>query len=477
MQAGLIDIGSTRQLFIDDYIIESVRDVSQVLNPAVKVEENPVLKPERPWEGNTFYIEKVYYDPVDERFKLRYSAMGFYPREKDGKIVVEGYTAPLTVNNRCLATSRDGIQWERPNLGLVEFQGSKDNNILPESAGMGYLYIDERDDPDRRFKGHERIGTTREAGMIFNLYTSPDGLEWTPDSHNPIIRDKGKGRWGPTTFMGWDPVREMYATFMENCAHRRCPLGKRVIGRAESPDGIHWTEPETILVPDDRDPVDLEFYALFVGSYENVLMGMLWNFRTTPAIHHPELVFSRDGVRFERNFREPFIVRGGRGDFDHISVFANQPLVHGDHVYFYYQGRNFRSTVTLQELGDRAVGAIGLAMLPRDGMVSIDGPKSQFGELVTRAFSFSGRHLYLNLDDPIPQAATGAACDVRVEILSANHEPIEAFSKDAVDPIRSGGREQQVSWKGNADVTSLVGRSIRLKFSIKSAKLYSFQFR
>ena len=313
--------------------------------------------------------------------------------------------------------------------------------------------------------------------MIFNLYTSPDGLEWTPDSRNPIIRDKGKGRWGPTTFMGWDPVREMYATFMENCAHRRCPLGKRVIGRAESPDGIHWTEPETILVPDDRDPVDLEFYALFVGSYENVLMGMLWNFRTTPAIHHPELVFSRDGVRFERNFREPFIVRGGRGDFDHISVFANQPLVHGDHVYFYYQGRNFRSTVTLQELGDRAVGAIGLAMLPRDGMVSIDGPKSQFGELVTRAFSFSGRHLYLNLDDPIPQAATGAACDVRVEILSANHEPIEAFSKDAVDPIRSGGREQQVSWKGNADVTSLVGRSIRLKFSIKSAKLYSFQFR
>ena len=49
---ALIDIGSQKQLFVDDYLIESMTNARQAMNPADKVENNPVLRPERPWEGN-----------------------------------------------------------------------------------------------------------------------------------------------------------------------------------------------------------------------------------------------------------------------------------------------------------------------------------------------------------------------------------------------------------------------------------------
>ena len=60
----------------------------------------------------------------------------------------------------------------------------------------------------------------------------------------------------------WDPLRKAYVKYLENCLQRYCPIGKRVIGRAESPDMIHWSEMETILIPDEKDFPDTEFYGM-----------------------------------------------------------------------------------------------------------------------------------------------------------------------------------------------------------------------
>ena len=96
-------------------------------------------------------------------------------------------------------------------------------------------------------------------------------------------------------------------------------------GRAESPDAIHWSDPETVLLQDELDYPDTEFYELNVTPYEGMYLGMLWIFRTTNLTHHPELVVSRDGVHFERNYREPFVYRGGRRvDFDHDSIYLTE---------------------------------------------------------------------------------------------------------------------------------------------------------
>ena len=222
----------------------------------------------------------------------------------------------------CLAVSKDGIYWEKPIVGEIEYEGSKENNILPKEWLMGYTYSDPNvGSGARKYRGHVRTGDTRAPGMTFDLYFSSDFKSWISYKDNPIIDTSPKiGRWGPTSFMGWDPIREVYAVHMENCRHRRAPLGKRLIGRSESLDGITWTEPETILVPDSKDSPDIEFYNMPCIEYEGLYLGLLWVFRTTNTTHHPEVVFSRDGIHYFRDYRQPFIERGSGMDFDSVSV-------------------------------------------------------------------------------------------------------------------------------------------------------------
>ena len=66
----MLNIGSTKQLFFDDYLIESLVNAKQGLNPAVKVDNNPVIRAERPWEGNFMRPNKVIFDPIDGIFKM-----------------------------------------------------------------------------------------------------------------------------------------------------------------------------------------------------------------------------------------------------------------------------------------------------------------------------------------------------------------------------------------------------------------------
>ncbi len=482
---ALIDIGSQKQLLFDDYLMESITDTRQVLNRARKVVDNPVLATDRPWEGNDLRLGQVIFDEREGIFRMWYSATECWAHQGEDGVVVEGGENSFI----CLANSDDGINWERPELGLVEFEGSCANNILPEEMYMPYLFQDlHEEDPEKRYKGLRR--TSGEDGMRFDLYYSPDGFEWSPFPNNPAIDTSSlPGRWGPTHFMGWDPIREVYAVHMENCHHRHCPLGKRVIGRSESPDMLDWTEPETIIIPDGEDYPDTQFYAMPATTYEGVYIGLLWNFRTTNTTHYPEVVFSRDGIHYQRRYRKPFIVQGGLGDFDAVSIYVQAPVIHQEEILVYYTGVNWRSPETLLELGDRARAGIGLARLPIDGFVSLDGKigkppavltgqkgPASFSRAVTRSFSFSGSKLYLNLESARQQWGAGP-CDVRVEILDSIHRPIEGFTFQNADPITSTSSSHIASWDGEPEVGELQGRPVRLRFYFKNAKLYSFQFR
>ena len=511
---AIIDIGSTKQLFFDDYLIESLTNARQGLNPAVKVDDNPVLRAERPWEGNFMRPNRVLFDQKDQLFKMWYGSTRHTVRLEDGK-PVPGGAAGLAIDSTggvtCLATSEDGINWDRPSLRLVEFEGSTDNNILPTGENLptspAFQDLHEKD-PARRYKAVTTVkgpGSTQKP-MKQYLYYSPDGIEWTAYENNPIIDTTPEiGRWGPTRFMGWDPIRETYAVHMEASHHWRGPYGKRLLGRAESPDMVHWSEPEIILVPDEEDFPDTEFYAIPVIHYEGVYVGMLWIFRTTNVTHHPEVVFSRDGFHYQRNFREPFIPRGGvRGDFDSSSVYVGDAIVHGDRILFYYTGTNSRSPEVALELGDKSTEGIGLAISRLDGFVSLDsgngwvvtdtpedelqnismgdyhqqisqGPGS-FSQAVTRPFSFSGSRLHLNTTMS-PIAAGPGPGEVRVEIVRANHKKLDGFKFDDADSITTSGIAQTVSWNGSSDVSALAGKSIKLRFYFKNSKLYSFQFK
>ena len=129
---ALIEIGSTKQLFIDDYLIESLTDTKQVLNPAQKVDDNPVLRPERPWEGTVLRVggalsRGVFFDREEGIFKMFYDTIDARPRVVDGRVEEPDWS----IGHSCLAVSEDGINWDRPDLGMVEYDGSTKNNIVP----------------------------------------------------------------------------------------------------------------------------------------------------------------------------------------------------------------------------------------------------------------------------------------------------------------------------------------------------------
>lgn len=351
------------------------------------------------------------------------------------------------VNVRC-ATARkgalrrnDGIHWERPELGLVEYQGSKKNDFLPDDAFMPYFFQDlHEEDPRKRYKGLIRTGTTTTT-TTFDLYYSPDSLNWTPCEHNPVI----------------------------DTAPR--------IGRAESPDMVHWSDPETILMPDEQDPPDTEFYVMPVTVYAGLYVGLLWIFRANDSTHHPELVFSRNGIHYERNYREPFIQRGGHsGEYDSSCVYNLEPLVHNDRIYTYCTDANWRSYRTLLELGDRGVGAIGVVETPLDGFVAVEGKKRGYSEMVTRSFGFAGRQLRVNLQAHLADDVLPNECEVRVALLTPNHQPLPGFGFEDADPITTTDQAHLVSWQGRTDLSELAGGPIKLHFYFRNAKLFAFQF-
>ncbi len=471
---ALLEIGTTKQLFVDSYIIEKLTDARQVMNQATKHPSNPVLKQDRPWEGNLIQTGTVVWDEDDQLFKMWYVTAQFVVgTDSRGRIM----DVPEEKTLHAYAVSRDGVAWEKPDLGFVDFRGSRKNNLLAEE-NLTPTFLDSNEkDLNKRYKTLVKTGTTTSTGMQMDLYTSRDGLRWTAYEKNPVIdTTPRKGRWGPTVFMGWDPIRKMYGVHMESCLHKRCPMGKRVIGRAESPDAIHWSEAQTILIQDERDYPDTEFYAMAATTYQDLYLGLISVFRTTNTRHYPELISSRDGIHYQREYREPFFPNGSYfGDFDDTSIYVfTAPIIRDDTMWIFYIGANWRGPDTLKEKGDRARRAIGLVTIPADGIVSVDGGKLTPGILVTRLFAFQGKQLYLNMEAAKHNAGAGAP-EVRVEVLDADHQPLEGLKLEQADPLTKTGRHR-VSWGGQSDLSRLAGAPIQLKISIHNAKLYSFQF-
>ena len=189
--------------------------------------------------------------------------------------------------------------------------------------------------------------------------------------------------------------------------------------------------------------------------------------------HHMELAFSRDGIHYDRRYREPFTQRGARSEFDCNSIYGRSPLLHGDRILFFYHGLSYRSPETLLALGDKAKGAVGLATLPLDGFVSMDGvggalsrDVAPYSEMVTRSFGFAGSRLSLNVSAALQGPGP---VELRVEVLEPNHHRIDGFQFDDADPITESGQSHVVSWKGSPDLSALVGRAIKLRFYFKNA--------
>ena len=251
----------------------------------------------------------------------------------------------------------------------------------------------------------------------------------------------------------------------------------RTIARAESDDYEHFPEPVKVEEPDftlaeDEDQVGGGLYNSATLKYPDAVDGY---FIFPSAYHHTsdtldvQLATSRDGIRFDR-WLEPFVRLGVSGRFDSKGMYMAPGMIRtGDDIYLFYGGTDARHDidVDVKRVANQKSG-IGRLRIRKDGFVSQDADADE-GWLTTVPFVLDGDQLKVNMD-------ASSRGWLKVEILDATGHALWGYEKSAADRLMFNDLAQTVTWNGGGDLSSLRGRTVRLRFVGQWVKLYSFQF-
>lgn len=478
-------IGSTRQLFIDDYLIESLEGASKQLNQPSKHPQNPLL-PMAPADSSSWDADmpvqfgSVVFDEEESVFKMWY---GLWERGGKDDASVLAY-----------ASSPDGIAWHKPTLGLHDYRGTRENNLVRTRCGIACGVFKDRPGTDAaaRYKmlyvnGSEQVCAARSA----------DGLQWTEDAdRNPVIFHPPGHDSQPVLY--WDDELDKYVAIIRNRTRKiaaarndiisneaarnsyqqlwsgAVPDKKslRVVGQAESDNFVDWTPMRVVLEADSQDPLlQGEFYNMEVLPYEGVRIGLMtvFSYSSDYCRAQVQLTFSRDGMHWERaGDREVFLpISDCVNDLDWGRIYPFQrPLVVGDEIWIYYTADATDHDLRRPHDAEGQENGIALATLRLDGFVSVDARGE--GMLTTKPFTFTGSKLVVNAD-----AAQGRLC---VEILDAAGSPVPGFGSGDCEGIESDAIHQLVTWNGRAELNSLEGKTVKLKFTLNQSRLFSFKF-
>lgn len=464
----VVSLGSRLELFVDEHLVDHMDGVTLRLQ-----EPKPAgvaLKFDAPWEGPFCGYPTVIQD--GERYRLYYR--GLPKAGADGSVN----------ESTCYAESGDGIHWTKPNLGLYEVNGTWDNNcILHNAAPFSHNFspfLDTRPGVPvaERFKA---VAGTAKSGLV--AWLSGDGIRWRKLREEPVFRG---GAFDSQNVAFWSENEQCYLlyfrVFSEGTVNEKIwqAAGYRTVSRATSKDFVHWTEPERMTFGDTppehlytnqthpyfREPsLYIALPMRFVpGRHvltdeQAIALGVHKNYASDTA--ETVLLTSRGGTRYNRTFMEGFIRPGNdpgnwasRAGLTALGVVPTGP----GEMSVYKQAHYAQPSAHLLRY-----------TLRTDGFASVHAP-FRGGEMVTQPFTFSGRKLVVNF-------ATGAAGGIRVEVQDVSNEPIAGFTlEDSVETI-GDEIERTVRWKQGSSVASLAGRTVRLRFVMKDADLYSLRFR
>ena len=190
--------------------------------------------------------------------------------------------------------SRDGIDWDRPTLGLVKDPAGNDTNIIYQGKGQ-YVLKEAGAAPSRRYK---MVYSTADGGVQHPMVQhSPDGLRWEP-APGPYDHNRGDENLA----ILHDPVSRKYVGFCRPVYPRPTLVHRteRSILRMQSNDLIHWSTPTHIIDRDSLDDLDTDFEAMAPMFYENMYLGFLRVSHTAPNYMDSRLAHSRDGFHWQR---------------------------------------------------------------------------------------------------------------------------------------------------------------------------------
>lgn len=463
-----IDLGTRLELFTDYHVVDNVRKLRTVTHsPEAK---ELVIIFDRPWEGKIC----AYYTIIRETDQF----LRLYYRGAD----IDLETKKDNGYRTCYAESRDGgVTWEKPNLGLFEYDGSTENNILWVSLKGSENFTPFKDTkpdvPDnQRYKA---VGFRMHHYKLYAMI-SADGIHWNLMRDEPLLTYY-HGKFDTQNIAFWNPEINQYMLFYRDYLDKEKNIG-RGTKIALSEDFIHWTKFKWLHYNDNLNQKFIQLYTNCIQPYyraPHMLIGFPNRFNEyRRGYQHPhrgvfDIIFmsSRDGFKWVRT--PEAIIRPGpqqrrwvtRNNMIALGMFESPSDLDSDL-------EKCPPTISILSSEGYYLDQCGLRRYSYrlDGFVSMNAT-IYGGYLLTKPITFSGRYLRLNL-------STSAMGEIKVEIQDAKTKQgikgyemgdcIETFG-DSVNKI--------VCWRNNCyDLTELIGRPVRLNFFLRDCDLYSFQF-
>jgi hypothetical protein len=479
-----VALGSRKHLFLDDALVAESHGITFTPNPPRRAEK---------------VLDDVH---------------GHLSMVDDGQGTLRLYHR-VADDNLAVLTSTDGIHWTKPEHDVV----------LRDKVGLGNVFIDPNAPPEARWKYVS--GIRRQSIFVFS---SPDGWSFTRnetaalpfaagsqsivfyDDQRQVYMGYHRSDYGETA-AGHTQRRQVLSQvkdllspwpFEHITPERTAEVAKREPIQSDkldpwfldngplTPPGLGIDLPTTM----GRDPrIDPEGTDLYVGkavkyfwapdaylAFPSVyfhyrddgpetrqILGTKQRGRGS-GVTEVQVSVSRDGVNWQRYPRPAYVPVGGDGANNaHMYFMTHGVFRRGNEIWQYVGGHDGNGIAYHSAVGQKGPWPLYRLVQRLDGFVAAEAAYTG-GMLRTRALTFSGKRLRLNID-------TGAVGYAQVGFLDAEGNPIPGFSVDEGIYINGDFLDTPVEWiKRGTDVSALAGRPVQIVFRMRGAKLYAMQF-
>tara|TARA_B110000263_G_scaffold92079_1_gene80496 strand:+ start:14613 stop:16148 length:1536 start_codon:yes stop_codon:yes gene_type:complete len=473
------EIASRRELFVDDALIEKIsgRARLQLHKPTRR---EIAIQYNEPWEGNASGYSTIIQD--GDVYHMFYRGHKYIVDDKQLRQAQSEVT--------CYAHSSDGIHWTKPKLGLFDWQGSKENNIIflgsPESHNFApFIDTNPACPAEERFKA---IGGTVTSKGLWT-FKSADGIHWSRKSDKAVVT---KGAFDSHNACFWDTKTKRYMMYVRYFSDGEFK-GLRSIGVAFSTDFETWTDPVGITYPNSPPQQMYTNQILPYYRASHILVGFPTRYVARLLNDHgktlePIVLRDKLTIAYERcatDLTDGLFMasRNGQSFMRWDEAFLRPgPESAGHWVY----GDNYQAYGLWETKSDINGAPNNISMhfsehawlndlhrqrryiIRLDGFVSLHAPLAG-GELITKPVTFTGQQLSVNY-------STSAAGGLYVELQDLAGQPLVGFSREDCLEHYGDSTEQVIRWKSGTDVSTLVGKPIRIRFILKDGDLYSYRF-
>jgi len=394
---------------------------------------------------------------------------------------LNGFERKYTV--LCYATSKDGVNWEKPNLGLVEFNGSKANNIVdfPEPllwSTAAIIHDPEDPDPARRFKMAYEGGTEKDPTVVFRVAFSPDGLHWTPSPKNPV---------GPLFEMAGIVKRNglFYVSGQNPFTAHRPTFSRRMVTYV-SKDFETWSSSAAVAIDpgpdlegpsteDDRHQYSEIHLGASMWDRGNVIVGFhgMWQGHPTGDRRLTSidlgLVVSHDALHFHEPIPGFRIIPAREQPESPVGVYPalaqgqGMENVGDETLYWYSLWRgNYGSGVRVISWARDRLGGLH-PFRPRDHQNDSENAAGlpMHAEAISQPLDPAGAEsaVFVNA------SGLGQYSELRVDILDEGFHPLPGFSGDSAAVVSADSFRAPLKWAGGASLPAASGPlRLRVRF-------------